>query len=175
MNLPTLNNSVCKKQDECGLQETIEFHCEKCNMIDATVTYSGAPQYIECSFCKAQYIYFRDSDSVLKYHFVKFTEKIVIESVVDGENNNYQNIHHEKSHFGFENDEDFVSAMPTKRREAFTLFGLSSEATKKQIKKRYRKLAFKYHPDKHSDLSEKKITVMESLLKKIIAAYKILS
>lgn len=55
----------------------------------------------------------------------------------------------------------------------YELLGISSDATKEMIKKAYRKLSLKYHPDRISDLSEK--AAAEERFKEVSAAYNVLS
>lgn len=55
----------------------------------------------------------------------------------------------------------------------YELLGISSNATKEDIKKAYRKLSLKYHPDRVSDLSEK--AAAEEKFKEVSAAYNVLS
>ena len=63
--------------------------------------------------------------------------------------------------------------MPTFKQieEARKLLGLDEEATLHQIKEAYRKLAFKYHPDKHRGKDRKE---HEEMFKKITHARDIL-
>jgi DnaJ-domain-containing protein 1 len=51
------------------------------------------------------------------------------------------------------------------RQQALAVLGLPPDATKQQIKRRYRELAKKYHPDKGGDQRE---------MQRIIAAYQLL-
>ena len=55
----------------------------------------------------------------------------------------------------------------------YELLGIQIDATKEEIKKAYRKLSLKYHPDRVSDLNKKEIA--EEKFKKISAAYTVLS
>ena len=55
----------------------------------------------------------------------------------------------------------------------YELLGVQMDATKEDIKKAYRKLSLKYHPDRVSELSEKPLA--EEKFKEINAAYKVLS
>lgn len=55
----------------------------------------------------------------------------------------------------------------------YELLGIQMDATKEELKKAYRKLSLKYHPDRVSDLSEK--GAAEEKFKKISAAYTVLS
>ena len=51
------------------------------------------------------------------------------------------------------------------RQQALAVLGLPPDATKQQIKRRYRELAKKYHPDRGGDQRE---------MQRIIAAYQLL-
>jgi DnaJ-domain-containing protein 1 len=51
------------------------------------------------------------------------------------------------------------------RQQALAVLGLPSDATRQQIKRRYRELAKKYHPDRGGDQNE---------MRRIIAAYQVL-
>ena len=51
------------------------------------------------------------------------------------------------------------------RQQALAVLGLPSDATHQQIKRRYRELAKKYHPDRGGDQKE---------MRRIIAAYQLL-
>ena len=51
------------------------------------------------------------------------------------------------------------------RQQALAVLGLPPDATRQQIKRRYRELAKKYHPDRGGDQQE---------LRRIIAAYELL-
>ena len=51
------------------------------------------------------------------------------------------------------------------RQQALAVLGLPSDATRQQIKRRYRELAKKYHPDRGGDQKE---------MRRIIAAYQLL-
>ena len=55
----------------------------------------------------------------------------------------------------------------------YDVLGVQMEATKEEIKKAYRKLSLKYHPDRVSDLTEK--TAAEEKFKEVSAAYNVLS
>ena len=59
--------------------------------------------------------------------------------------------------------------------EARKTLNLDEEATLQQINKAYKKLAFKYHPDKHKQNTEekfKKITHAKDILLDYCASYK---
>ncbi len=51
------------------------------------------------------------------------------------------------------------------RQQALAVLGLPSDATRQEIKRRYRELAKKYHPDRGGDQQE---------MRRIIAAYQLL-
>jgi len=51
------------------------------------------------------------------------------------------------------------------RQQALAVMGLPSTATRQQIKRRYRELAKKHHPDRGGDPQE---------MKRLVAAYQIL-
>ena len=57
-------------------------------------------------------------------------------------------------------------------KEYYDILGVNTDATEKEIKKAYRKLALKYHPDKASDENKK---VYEEKFKKISEVYGVLS
>ena len=58
-------------------------------------------------------------------------------------------------------------------RDLYTILWLSPNATFEEIRKEYKKLAFKWHPDRNSETEEKKIFA-EKKFKEINAAYNIL-
>jgi curved DNA-binding protein CbpA len=51
------------------------------------------------------------------------------------------------------------------RQQALAVLGLPPDATRQEIKRRYRELAKKYHPDRGGDQKE---------MRRIIAAYQLL-
>ena len=54
------------------------------------------------------------------------------------------------------------------------MLGVSKEASDADIKKAYRKLALKWHPDKNSDTEENKVKA-ERMFKEVNEAYAVLS
>jgi len=58
----------------------------------------------------------------------------------------------------------------SQKRDYYEVLGVSKNATESEIKKSYRKLALKYHPDKNPDDSE-----AEDKFKEAAEAYEILS
>ena len=59
--------------------------------------------------------------------------------------------------------------------DPYKILGVTRDATKKQIKKAYRKLALKYHPDKHALKSKAEKQKMEEVFKTVKEAYSIVS
>lgn len=63
--------------------------------------------------------------------------------------------------------------IPKTRKEAFKVLGLSESASTEKIKKAYRELALKWHPDKWSDKSQEEQKTATEKFKEISVAYKI--
>ncbi|MFP3027876.1 MAG: J domain-containing protein [Wolbachia sp.] len=63
--------------------------------------------------------------------------------------------------------------IPETRKEAFKVLGLSESASTEEIKKAYRELALKWHPDKWSDKSQEEQKTATEKFKEILVAYKI--
>ena len=61
------------------------------------------------------------------------------------------------------------------KKDYYDLLGVEKTASDSEIKKAYRKLAMKYHPDKFSNASEKEKKEAENKFKEINEAYQILS
>ncbi|MGB0405092.1 MAG: molecular chaperone DnaJ [Fusobacterium sp.] len=61
------------------------------------------------------------------------------------------------------------------KKDYYDLLGVSKNASDSEIKKAYRKLAMKYHPDKFSNASEKEKKEAENKFKEINEAYQVLS
>ena len=62
----------------------------------------------------------------------------------------------------------------SKKDYYFEILGLNSSATKAKIKKTYRRLAIKFHPDKVNHLGEKFVYEAEIKMKEINEAYEYL-
>lgn len=61
------------------------------------------------------------------------------------------------------------------KKDYYDLLGLEKTASENDIKKAYRKLAMKYHPDKFSNASEKEKKEAEEKFKEVNEAYQVLS
>ena len=59
--------------------------------------------------------------------------------------------------------------------DLYAILGVSRDASQQEIKDAYRNLAKKYHPDKHTGLSEPEIAQMNEEFGKITKAYNVLS
>ena len=66
-----------------------------------------------------------------------------------------------------------VVATDAKSKDYYAVLGVSRKANSKQLKKAYRKLALKWHPDKHPD--EKKKVLAQKKFEEIANAYETLS
>jgi DnaJ-class molecular chaperone len=62
-----------------------------------------------------------------------------------------------------------------KKKDYYKILGLSKDASTDQIKKAYKKLAPKYHPDKNSAGTEEEQKVAEKMFKEVNEAYQVLS
>ncbi|MDE6291170.1 MAG: DnaJ domain-containing protein, partial [Muribaculaceae bacterium] len=61
------------------------------------------------------------------------------------------------------------------KRDYYEVLGVGRNATPDEIKKAYRKMAIKYHPDKYSDKSEAEQKAAEEKFKEAAEAYDVLS
>ena len=61
------------------------------------------------------------------------------------------------------------------KKDYYDLLGVEKTASENDIKKAYRKLAMKYHPDKYSNASEKEKKEAEEKFKEVHEAYQVLS
>mmetsp|Transcript_8374 Transcript_8374/g.11908 ORF Transcript_8374/g.11908 Transcript_8374/m.11908 type:complete len:502 (+) Transcript_8374:63-1568(+) len=62
-----------------------------------------------------------------------------------------------------------------KRKDLYKILGVPRNATLADIKKKYRKLALKWHPDRHSNSSEEEKEKAEELFRDVNLAYEVLS
>ena len=60
-------------------------------------------------------------------------------------------------------------------RDYYAILGVAKDADDDQLKKAYRKLALKYHPDRHSSKTEKEKEAATEKFKEISEAYDVLS
>ncbi|MGL9717635.1 MAG: DnaJ domain-containing protein [Wolbachia sp.] len=60
------------------------------------------------------------------------------------------------------------------REEALKILGLNASPSEQEIKKAYRKLVLKFHPDKNSDKEQEEFKKAEEKFKQLQAAYKLL-
>ena len=63
----------------------------------------------------------------------------------------------------------------SKRKDFYKILGVPKDATDSEIKKCYRKLALKYHPDRHANSTEEKKKEAESIFRDVNLAYEVLS
>lgn len=62
-----------------------------------------------------------------------------------------------------------------KRKDFYKILGVTQSATDAEIKKAYKKLALKFHPDRHASKTEEERAKAEASFKDIGEAYAILS
>jgi len=60
---------------------------------------------------------------------------------------------------------------PKQKQDAYTLFGLTSDCTERQLKKAYHQLAKKYHPDAHPGLDSAEKIKLQEKFRRITEAY----
>jgi len=72
-------------------------------------------------------------------------------------------------------DEAKVALKRSKRKDLYKLLDVTKDATDSEIKKAYRKLALKLHPDRHANSSEEEKSQAEMKFREVNLAYEILS
>ena len=60
-------------------------------------------------------------------------------------------------------------------KDYYQTLGVEKDASREEIKKAYKKLALKYHPDKHKDLKESQKNNLDKKFNEINTAYQVLS
>ena len=65
--------------------------------------------------------------------------------------------------------------MDQKKRDYYEVLGVDKNATDEELKKAYRKVAMKYHPDRQTDKSEAEKKEAEEKFKEAAEAYDVLS
>lgn len=68
-----------------------------------------------------------------------------------------------------------VALKRSKRKDLYAILGVAQDATEGEIKTAYRKMALKYHPDRHSSKTDEEKTAAENMFKGVNEAYEILS
>lgn len=68
-----------------------------------------------------------------------------------------------------------VQLKRSKRKDFYKILGVPKDATESEIKKCYRKLALKWHPDRHANSSEEKKKEAENTFRDVNLAYEVLS
>lgn len=66
------------------------------------------------------------------------------------------------------------TARDNSRKDYYKVLGVEKSATEAQLKKAYRKLALKWHPDKNAETEEKRLKA-EKIFKDVNEAYAVLS
>ncbi len=62
-----------------------------------------------------------------------------------------------------------------KKKDLYKILGVSRDADTEEIKGAYRKMALKYHPDRHGTKEESEKKQMEAIFKDVNMAYEVLS
>lgn len=68
-----------------------------------------------------------------------------------------------------------VQLKRSKRKDFYKILGVPKDATESEIKKCYRKLALKHHPDRHATSTEEKKKEAENTFRDVNLAYEVLS
>lgn len=68
-----------------------------------------------------------------------------------------------------------VQLKRAKRKDFYKILGVPKDATDNEIKKCYRKLALKWHPDRHANSTEEKKKEAENTFRDVNLAYEVLS
>jgi len=68
-----------------------------------------------------------------------------------------------------------VSLKRARRKDFYAILGVAQDAEEEELKKAYKKLALKWHPDRHSSKSEEEKKIAEAKFKEVGEAYEVLT
>lgn len=100
--------------------------------------------------------------------------KIILKSKINNFENTHSKFYYYKSNFNSSNfrNDFFKSGMNIENKSKYYLIlGVTEEASQEEIKKAYKTLAKKYHPDVHHGKSEEEIKKNENKFRQVTEAY----